>query len=183
MTSTVKARAENDTRRSIVFPPDLPATTKMPTYLAEAAAKSRDAMEHPGFYSMPYGWQAAMEEAKARLTAVCDALNAPPIRAEMLVAWFTPIAAAVRNRPSDDSLVTFCLALQFALDGVPSSVLTQCLQREGMRRWQFFPSAAEVMEMLEPIAPAWRRQQMALADLLLLDADMAKQPERYRHWA
>src|SRR3712207_8062755 len=57
-------------------------------------------------------------------------------KAELLVAWFTPIAAAVRNPPSDDSLVAFCRALHFALDGVPSSVLTQCLQRKGMRQWQ-----------------------------------------------
>lgn len=106
------------------------------------------------------------EVAREAHDAYRAALRASCVSPESLLLWLAPVAACVRNPPTDDHLRSFVRGLAFALGETPVTVLTEETQREGMRRWQFFPSAAEVMALLEPIRDEWTRRAVGLGMVL-----------------
>lgn len=119
------------------------------------------------------------QRARSALESYRQALAQPDVTPETLLVWLAPIAPGVRNPPTDEHLRHFVRSLAFALGETPISVLCEETQREGMRRWQFFPSVAEVMALIEPIRDGWRRNFEGLG-LLVADLETREAWRKYR---
>ncbi|MFC0407937.1 hypothetical protein [Roseomonas elaeocarpi] len=90
------------------------------------------------------------------------ALLRPATVAEIL-AWLMPINAGVRNVQGEEDLRIASTAI--AMLEIPAATLTVAAQRDALRTWQFFPSAADVAKLLEPVAMRWRRQMAACQEV------------------
>lgn len=74
-----------------------------------------------------------------------------PATAHDWAQFLKPIAAAVRNPPTETDFKARVAAIAHALPDVPAIWLTQAWrQREAMRAWQFWPAVADVAEWLAP---------------------------------
>lgn len=104
---------------------------------------------------------AAKEEARAAARRF-EALLRPATALEIL-AWLTPISIAVRNPPPAEDVQGVAAALSI-LD-LPAAAFTLDAQREGMRAWRFFPSAADVAALIEPAGRRWRARRAACLDI------------------
>lgn len=78
-------------------------------------------------------------------------------------AWLTPINIAVRNPQSDGDVLGVATALSI-LD-LPAAAFTLDAQREGMRTRRFFPSVADVAQLIEPVARRWRAKHAACLNI------------------
>lgn len=90
-----------------------------------------------------------------------------PASPDLIRYWLAPIAASVKvgaSGPHDaNDRAAFVAAV--ALLGLPGRAFTQEAQREALRRWVFWPAAAEVEALLGPVAVRWRAQRAALLRL------------------
>jgi len=75
-----------------------------------------------------------------------------PADANRWQSFLFPLRATVRNPPSSDGFQAFVGAVAAALINIPAHLLTPARQREGIRRFQFWPSAADIASWLEPEA-------------------------------
>lgn len=104
------------------------------------------------FPAQPARLRAEAEEMKAAIGAVWQ--SGEITRAHLLV-WLAPIATIVRNPPQPEALTTFAVALELVLQDLPLRVLSLASQIAAMRTWKFFPSGAEVYELLAPPVKQW----------------------------
>lgn len=89
--------------------------------------------------------------------------------------FLKPVAAGVRNPPTEGDFRARVAAIAHALPDVPAIWLGQAWrQREAMAAWQFWPSAADVAEWVAP----YRREERATADMRHRLAAPAPEPER-----
>ena len=126
----------------------------------------------------------ALEALVACVTADCGALrhgapdalvreaaallrshDAPPATTRAIVAWLRPIVAAVRGgAPATESdLQVRAHAVAVACADLPAEVFTVAAATAGLRSWQWWPSAAEVRQVVEAEAAPWRARRRALA--------------------
>lgn len=98
--------------------------------------------------------------------AVLDGWLAPA-SPDLIRYWLAPIAASVKVGPSGphDANERAAFVAAVALLGLPGRAFTQEAQREALRRWVFWPAAAEVEVLLGPVAARWRAQRAALLRL------------------
>lgn len=88
--------------------------------------------------------------------------------------FLRPIAAAVRNPPSEQDFKAKVAALAMAMPTATAEILSkQWLQAEAMKKCQFWPSVADLAEIIQPEINDARRQQ---AETLALPY----QPQRLR---
>lgn len=74
--------------------------------------------------------------------------------------FLRPIAAAVRNPPSEQDFKARVAALAMAMPTATADILAkQWLQAEAMRKCQFWPSVADLAEIIQPEINDARRQQ------------------------
>ena len=125
-----------------------------------------DGSNHLSARALPALPTSIRDEAETMLAAVRSAVTAGEITANDLIAWLGPVALGVRNPMPATDLPTFTAVLEFALEDIPRSVLSRETQRQALRTWRFFPSVAEVYELLAPPAKQWVAQRDALMGLL-----------------
>ncbi|MEJ0017518.1 MAG: hypothetical protein WDN25_13325 [Acetobacteraceae bacterium] len=70
-----------------------------------------------------------------------------PVQAEAR-AWLLPIQAAVRNPADEDRLPGWVAAVLLAVGHLEVGAFTAGTQREALQTFKFFPSAADVYEIL-----------------------------------
>lgn len=98
-----------------------------------------------------------------------------PAGADVVRRWLAPIASSVRCGPESDVMVAAFVAAVVMLQ-LPARAFTQAAQVEALRRWTFWPSAAEVEALLVPVADRWRAQRRVLLGL----ADKGRAPDEER---
>jgi hypothetical protein len=94
---------------------------------------------------VPY---ASPEAAEQRAVAIRQELNRRPAD-DVIRAWLEYVSVAVaRPRPTDDEIVTLTGIL---LDGeYPAAVFNPTTRREAARKFKYWPSAAEIWDLLAP---------------------------------
>jgi hypothetical protein len=103
------------------------------------------------------------------------ALPRGEVRAEDLLAWLLPLSVVVRNPPSKEDVLVFCVALVPLLDScMPRWVLNTETQRLAARKWQFFPAAADFFSLIDPI---WQAAQQVSFALLCMTNRAPRNPE------
>lgn len=70
--------------------------------------------------------------------------------AEDWARFLRPLLAAVPNPPDADDFRKRISAIAFALPDVPRHMMTEWRQRDALRRFKFWPSAADLAEWLAP---------------------------------
>lgn len=103
---------------------------------------------------------AMISEARAVVHRFAAALR-PPTR-DALIAWARPINAAVRNPQGEQDFLIRVSAWAVMLADIPGACLTLESQRDALRLFQFWPSAADVFALLNPEAARLRRVVAAL---------------------
>lgn len=77
--------------------------------------------------------------------------------------FLAPVAAAVRNPPIERDFIARIGVCKVALTDIPLSMLTPQLQREAVRKFEFWPSVAEIGTWLGGMAMAARAERSAIA--------------------
>jgi hypothetical protein len=108
-----------------------------------AAVVDRIADPHSPIDPWRFVTQSVIAEARR---AFIGLRTQPPTR-EALTTWLLPIAAAVRNPPGDD-LPAKISAVGQACGDLPGWTFSLGAQTEAMRRWQWWPAAADVHVLL-----------------------------------
>jgi hypothetical protein len=94
---------------------------------------------------MPAGH--VIEEAKT-LLAECERRRAPAGR-DAVVTWLKPLVAAVSNPPTEKDFIARAAVIAEVCADLPIAVFNVETQRDAIKRWKFWPSAAEVHFELE----------------------------------
>lgn len=159
-------------RVAAVPPP--PRLTPMADW-SDAVAEAVDVMINP-IETDSYGRRSARSmpplyaddwDAIEELHAERAALKFEEVRAEDLFNWLLPLSLVVRNPPSKEDVAAFCAALVPLLnEDMPRWVPNTATQRQAAREFKFFPAAADILGILDPIWQAARDQRFALFHLL-----------------
>lgn len=91
-----------------------------------------------------------------------DRLLSRAVAPQTVAAWLKVVNAAVRNPQTKEDFQAKAAAIAMVCDGLPEACFTAESQRQAMAKWQFFPSAADVVAAVQPIADEWRRKAAAL---------------------
>jgi hypothetical protein len=83
--------------------------------------------------------------------------GAQPADAKFLHGWLQPLAAVVRNPVSVDELDTLSRIFAHALADVPRASFTDTAWRRAMQTFKFWPSVADVAELVADDAQEIRR--------------------------
>lgn len=76
----------------------------------------------------------------------------------MLVQWLLPIAAAVRNPPTEDDFKRRVGALEVGAASLPGFCFSPSTQRLGLATWVFMPAVADIIALVSEVhAPALER--------------------------
>lgn len=110
------------------------------------------------------------------LERALDPLPADRLRAE--IDRFLDILNASVAKPQEmDALDMRKAALEVALEGTPAIVWTPATLRMAQRRFKFFPSVAELAELLDEVAAPLRDK---VAHVRIVSRQEAREPERPR---
>jgi len=110
------------------------------------------------------------------LERALDPLPADRLRAE--IDGFLDILNASVAKPQEmDALDMRKVALEVALEGTPAIVWTPATLRMAQRRFKFFPSVAELAELLDEVAAPLRDK---VAHVRIVSRQEAREPERPR---
>ena len=85
-----------------------------------------------------------------------------PMTADILRAWLTPVAMAVRNPPTRGDFEARFAAILAACADLPACACTGTSQREALASFAFWPSAADVRKLLSDACVDQRRKRAAL---------------------
>jgi len=88
-----------------------------------------------------------------------------PVSALRVREWLAPVASAVRNPPAADDFEKRAAVIAAVCQDLPAAVFTPQTQREACSKFQFWPSAADVFELLESHAKPMRDTLSALEAL------------------
>lgn len=102
-------------------------------------------------------WTSARaDEAGMVLYELREALR--PATGPELLGWLWPIAGSVRNPPAEDDFKRRVAGLELAATLVPHVAFNPLTQRLGLAIWAFFPSVAEIVELVSAdVAPLMER--------------------------
>ena len=99
-------------------------------------------------------------EARTMLAALAAALD--PVEPTTVRAWLRPLAPAVRNPPTAPEFEARAAAIALACSTVPRCAFTLTSQAEALRRFSYWPSAADVVELLDEHARPIRARHRAI---------------------
>jgi hypothetical protein len=144
----------------------LPAVAIEPRFTGplEHAVRSHIEPAWNGEYQrLPLHPQARHEAERGRdvLASMCQ-----PIDRQQLVAWLYPLAAASRIVPSDEDFMAKASVIAVAVSDFPRACFTAETQREALRVFKYFPSAADVCDLLEPTRKRLVGRYQALVAML-----------------
>lgn len=88
-----------------------------------------------------------------------------PVTQEILFSWCDPIPGTVRNGKSPEAILKWLAGLMLAVDGFPCGAFNQRTQKEALQTFQFFPSAADICQILQPAVRRIREQMAALRQI------------------
>lgn len=114
-------------------------------------------------------------EADAERARVKAAMQ--PADPAAIVRWLAPLATLVANAPTGEDLRSKCQAMAIVLSDLPGSLFTPRTQREAAQTFKFWPSAAEVHDLLAPQAKAMAARIIALDKLLRMPAAPQRQAQ------
>lgn len=77
-------------------------------------------------------------------------------------AWLMPVNAGVRNPQDGDAFALRASAIALACHDIPAAVFDRETQVALLRAAQFFPSVADVLAVVQPVADRLRRELAAL---------------------
>jgi hypothetical protein len=100
----------------------------------------------------------AISKRQPSLPIFSDAIDRPP-SLEHLRAWLLPVAAAVRNPPTEDDFELWLAACALAFAELPAAIFNVKSQREMLLNSKFRPSPADIFESLD-------------REMLILDPDL-----------
>lgn len=121
---------------------------------------------------MPAGVAVAVaREARSLLPAMRR--RAQPASADAWDDFLRPLVAATRNPPTQKDFLAFVAAAAVALDGIPARLLTDQRRAAAVRRFDFWPSVADLANWLEPEAREERAALLAMQRLASPKPDVA----------
>lgn len=88
--------------------------------------------------------------------------NNPPVTMEAVLKWLTPLVAAVAQPPDEQTYRTRATAVLAACSDLPASAFSSSTSLAAVRKFQWFPSAAEVRALLMEETAPQRQLQRAL---------------------
>lgn len=107
--------------------------------------------KHQGFvYVRDPAALEGLEEVKAealKAYKLCQ-LALEPTTPAIVLNWLRPIAAGVRNSPDETDFAAKAAAIAMACDGLPVHVFNVTTQKLALQEFKFWPSAADVYELL-----------------------------------
>lgn len=104
--------------------------------------------------------QFVKDEAAARLSAI-EARSAPATLGDVL-RWLAPLAGSVAQAPSEGDFQTRAGAILAACQDVPGWAFCEATSLAAVRKFQWFPAAAEVRTLLLEELAEERRERRAL---------------------
>lgn len=147
------------TRAPSQFPAISPELGRLVEARTDTDADSRDRAARYGSPPTP----ALIAEAEAAVPGFFAALK--PIDRDALVAWAEPINAAVRNPQGRQDFLIRVSTWAVSLADVPARCFTPEAQREALRTFQFWPSAADVYALLAPQSAMLKAAAQAVRDI------------------
>lgn len=115
------------------------------------------------------------ERARNLYASMCQ-----PIDRQQLVAWLYPLVAASRIVPSDEDFMAKASVIATAVSDFPRACFTAETQREALRMFKYFPSAADVCDLLEPTRKRLVGRYQALMAMLRPREVETEQTERQK---
>lgn len=127
--------------------PNLPEMT-VSTRLSDAIQTLR--RPHPDI-GTPASYDATTQRhAAAALTRLAP--WAEPVTEAVLRAWLAPIPLVVRNEKSPEAIAGWVAGIALAIGHFEIGAFNATTQREALQTFKFFPSAADVCEVVSPVA-------------------------------
>lgn len=106
-----------------------------------------------------------------------DEMLAVTIARPTLEAWLEPLVTAVKNPPPEDQYDGRIEAIMRAAGALPLAVLGPVTQAEALKTFKFWPSAAELLELLEKEARRLQVRRDALHALAKPPAPRGDRPQ------
>lgn len=120
---------------------------------------------HPDLTPAPISpWlRTQAEEAHQRIVASLQHTD-PAV----IARWLAPLAVLVARAPQGEDLRVAVRAMASVLNHLPPCCWTPGTQRQAALRFKWWPSVAEIAELVQPEADALRRDRTAIANMLRL---------------
>lgn len=120
---------------------------------------------HPDLTPAPISsWmRTEAEAAHRRLNAALEHTD-PAI----IARWIAPLAVLVARAPQGEDLRVAVRAMASVLNHLPPCCWTPATQREAAMTFKWWPSVAEIADLVRPEADALRRDRAAIANMLRL---------------
>lgn len=141
--------------------------TVQPLKLSQPLAQAIGAFQTPHPEAPPEApplWM--MPEIRAAHRKLGDALA--PTDAATIARWIAPLATMVSRAPESDALRTRVMAMAHALTDLPACCWTPDTQRRAARSFKFWPSVAEISDLVTPEAQPLRMQRAALQRMMFV---------------
>ena len=134
----------------------------MPPTTISSALRWEIAAVRNGYDDAPKAFSAAVQaEAKALRHALSPWAAVVPDR--VLRTWLAPISDSARN--VHPNAAGWLKAVAIAVGTLECIAFTENTQREAMRTFTFFPAAADVYQLLGPVAFEFRQKMAALKQI------------------
>jgi hypothetical protein len=117
-----------------------------------------------------------MPEIRAAHAKLGQALG--PTDAGTIARWIAPLASMVSRAPEGDALRVRVMAMAQALTDLPACCWTPDTQRQAARAFKFWPSVAEIAELVTPAAQPLRQQRAALQRMMFTKPKPRGTPEQ-----
>jgi hypothetical protein len=96
---------------------------------------------------------------------------------EQLRAWLLPFADAGQGKLGREDFEAKLGVVALTVSGFPGACFTDATRRQGLTKWRWFPSPADVCELLEPIRSEIEKRLDALETLLRSPESDVPKPE------
>lgn len=117
-----------------------------------------------------------MPEIRAAHAKLGQALA--PTDAGTIARWIAPLASMVSRAPEGDALRVRVAAMAQALTDLPACCWTPDTQRQAARAFKFWPSVAEIAELVGPASQPLRMQRAALQRMMFTKHKPRGAPEQ-----
>lgn len=121
----------------------------------------------------PPAWM--MPEIRRAHRKLSDALG--PTEPGIIARWIVPLASLVARAPEGDALRVRVQAMAHALTDLPACCFTPETQRQAARTFRFWPSVAEIADLVTPAAHPLRTQRAALQRMMFVKPKPRGNPE------
>ena len=127
------------------------AEFKPPTFSPPVERAVREYLDHEAHGNLGrFGVPVLPEHLRQRAAAYVRQADedSRPANLQAVTAWLTPIAGAVAQTPHADDFATRAAAIQMACQDLPGWFFNGTTALAAVRKFQWFPSAAEVRALL-----------------------------------